>query len=120
MDSSIHTTTLQAAGGRGHQVPSPPICTALLAPAGQGDTIPGQHLLAGLLREPGPHTRSQHDTASSSHILQQPPLLRGDVSLRKSWQAGHAVHAGRAAPRHRLAPRTPRPASLTSYDLSTN
>lgn len=97
-DSSMHTTTLLAAAGTGHQVPFPP------SPRRAGDAIPGQHLLAELLREPGPLTQSQDDTAASSHILQQPPLLQADVSLRKSWQAGHAVHAGRAAPRHRQAP----------------
>lgn len=110
MDSSVHDT----------HPPCHPACRLLVAestsslslPAalwpsllrGGGDPPRGSTSRQGSCRQPGLHTQSQHDTASSSHVLQQPLLLRGDVSLCKSWQAGHAVHAGRAAPRHRLAP----------------
>lgn len=46
--------------------------------------------------------------------------LRGDVSLARSWQAGHAVHAGCAAPDTACLPQTPGPALLARYGLSTN
>lgn len=102
MDSFVHDTCLssQLAGGREHQVP-------LTRPSplqGRGNQPRGSTSQRGSCQQLGLHTQSQHDTASSSHVLQQPQLLQGDVSLRKSWQAGHAVHAGHAAPRHRLAP----------------
>lgn len=101
-DSFVHDTCLssQLAGGREHQVP-----LALPSPLqGRGEQPQGSTSRQGSCQQLGLHTQSQHDTASSSHVLQQPQLLRGDVSLRKSWQAGHAVHAGHAAPRHCLAP----------------